>query len=92
MLNAFPLFLIFETDGAIKAILNLASRTTSNATRYSLSLALGSLACENGYESDLIDSGVLHALLEMQKLSNVNIMDEAVSRGKYSKRTLFRKM
>lgn len=69
------------SDGAMKAILHLAGRTTSNADRYSLGLALGSLACETGYESDLIDSGALYSLLEMQKSANEYEMDEAVGRA-----------
>ena len=71
-------------DGAVKAILNLASRTSSNATQYSLALGLGSLACEHGYETDLIDLGTLHALLEMQKSANAVVMDEAVGRALYN--------
>ena len=71
-------------DGAVKALLNLASRTTSNATKFSLALGLGSLACESGYEMDLIDSSALHALLDMQKTANSRDMDEAVSRALYN--------
>jgi hypothetical protein len=71
-------------DGALKAILHLAARTTSNATKYSLALALGSLACESGYETDLIDSNSLHSLLDMQTSANTREMDKAVGRALYN--------
>jgi hypothetical protein len=72
------------SDGAVKAILHLAGRTTSIATKYSLSLALGSLACEHGYEMDLIDSNSLHSLLDMRASANTKDNDDAVGRALYN--------
>ena len=53
-------------DGAAKALLKLC-KSPSRATQYSCALALGSLACETGYENDLIEMGVLAELMDKQK-------------------------
>ena len=53
-------------DGAAKALLKMC-KSPSRATQYSCALALGSLACETGYENDLIEMGVLAELMDKQK-------------------------
>ncbi len=63
------------SDGAVSTIMSLAKRTKSNATRYSLALALGSLCCENGFEGEIIDAGALHALMEIKIKSGSEIGD-----------------
>lgn len=71
-------------DGGAKALLKCA-KSMSPATQYSCALAFGSLACETGYEMDLIEMGILGELMDTNMSRNkTDVYTAAVARAVFN--------